>query len=116
VRDHANLVVEIRQPFACSVEFRTADGRRAVKDLSMKVGCVDAVEIDETDRADAGRGEIEGDRRSEAAGADDQNCGVPEFLLSFRTDLRKDDLPRVPIYGSSRDTTSCTFFPSTRPL
>ena len=40
-------------------ELRPADVARAVEDLSLEVGLVDAIEIDEAERADTGRREVE---------------------------------------------------------
>ena len=69
-----------RDPVARGVELRPADVGGAVDDLPLEVGDIDHVEVDDADAADAGRGQVEAERRAEAAGADQQHADA----LSFR--------------------------------
>ncbi len=52
------------------IEFLAADVAGAVDDLALQVGEVDHVEIHQANAANAGSGEIEAQRRTEAAGSD----------------------------------------------
>ena len=48
--------------------------RSVVDDLALQVRVVDDVGVDDAERADAGRGEVERRRRAEAAGADQEHA------------------------------------------
>src|SRR3712207_9131892 len=48
----------------------------AVDDLALQVGLVDDVELDDAERADAGRGQVHEHGRAETAGADGEHLGV----------------------------------------
>ena len=77
------------------VDLEHADGRGGVDDLALQVAGVDDVEVDEAERADAGRGEVERERRAEAAGADAEDAGGLQLLLAFHADLGQDQVARV---------------------
>ncbi len=66
-----------------------------VDDLALQVGFVDDVEVDQADGADAGGGEIERERRAEAAGADAEDLRGLELLLAFHADLGQDEVAGV---------------------
>ena len=77
------------------VQLLAADVLRAVQDLPLEIGEIDDVAIDQADAADAGRGEIERDRRAEPAGADAEDARGLQPLLPLERDLRHDEMPRV---------------------
>ena len=56
-------------------------------DLPLQVRLVDHVRVDDPERPDACRGEVQRRRRSEAAGSDEENAGVQEALLTFLDSL-----------------------------
>ena len=64
-------------------------------DLALQVAGVDDVEVDEAEGADAGGGEVEGERRAEAAGADAEDLRRLELLLALHADLGQDEVARV---------------------
>ena len=64
-------------------------------DLALQVGFVDGVEVDQADGADAGSGEVERERRAEAAGADAEDLGGLELLLALHADLGEDEVAGV---------------------
>ncbi len=64
-------------------------------DLALQVGEADHVVIDDAERADAGRGEIERDRRAEPARTDDEHARRLEFLLSRAAHLAEHDVPGI---------------------
>ena len=69
------------------VDLRHADAVGRVDDLALEVGEVDDVVVDDAERADAGRREVERGRRAEAAGAEQQHLGVEQLLLALQADL-----------------------------
>ena len=64
-------------------------------DLALQVGLVDLVELDDAERADAGRGQVEQRRAAEAAGADHEHLGVLQPLLPGHPDVGDDQVPAV---------------------
>jgi len=72
-----------------------ADVARVVENLSLQIAHVDDVEVDEAERADAGRREVERSRRSQSAGADAQHLRGFELSLARVPDLRHDQMPAV---------------------
>src|SRR5262249_9858185 len=66
-----------------------------MNDLPLQVAEINEVEIDEANAADAGGGEIEAERRTEPAGADEQNARGLQPFLPFEGDFRHDQMPAV---------------------
>ena len=79
------------------LDLRTTDVGVREQDLPLEVARVHAVEIDDAERADPGRGEIQGDRRAEPSRPDDEHLAVQELALPRPADVRQDDVPRVPL-------------------
>ena len=67
----------------------------AVDDLALQVRLVDDVEVDDADRADAGRGQVQQRRRTEPAGADHQHPRVFQPLLPVDAQVGNDQVPAV---------------------
>ena len=61
-------------------------------DLALQVRVVDDVGIDDAERADTRRREIERRGRAEASGADQEDARVEQLLLSDLADLRNQDV------------------------
>src|SRR6516165_1836671 len=72
-----------------------ADLGRAVDDLALQVRERDRVVVDDAERADPGRGEIEQRRRAQPAGPDDQHTRALERLLPRPADLVQDDVAGI---------------------
>ena len=83
------------QAVASGLQLRAADVWRAMQNLSLQVALVDVVEIDDAERADAGRGQIQRRGRPQAAGADAQHAPALEPLLPFHADLGQDEVAAV---------------------
>ena len=77
------------------VDLRLAEVLRRVDDLALEVRVVDDVWVDDADRPDACRGEVEGGGRAEAARADQQHARVEQALLALFADLRDEEVARV---------------------
>ncbi len=87
--------VELVDRLLGGVDLRHADAVGGVDHLALEVGDVDHVVVDDAERADAGRGEVERGRRAEAAGAEQQHLGVEQLELALDADLREQDVARV---------------------
>ena len=57
---------------------------RGVNDLALQVGQVHLVVVDDPDRADAGRGEIEAPSAIRAAGAEQEHLASSSFICPSR--------------------------------
>ena len=68
-----------------------------MQDLALQVAQVDDVVVDDADRADAGRREVEGRRRAEPAGADQQHLGVEQLRLPLLADLGQQEVAAVAV-------------------
>ena len=88
--DGVQLVLRRRQ-------LRTADVRRAVKNLALQVAEIHDVEVDDAERADAGSREIQRGGRSQPARADAQHPGGLQLALPLHADLGHDQMPAVPL-------------------
>jgi hypothetical protein len=75
-----------------------------VQHLALEVANVDDVEIDETERADTRRGEIERRGRAEPAGADEQHARRFDTPLPLELDAGKDEMPVVPAKLVARES------------
>ena len=87
--------VEVGQPVRCPLQLRLSHLRGAVQYLALQVGLVDLVELHDADAADAGRGQVQRQRRAEPAGADQQRGAGLEPLLSRDAHVRDQDVAAV---------------------
>ena len=83
----AHLRIQRAQRGARRFGFQRADARIGVQHLALQVAAIDAVVVDQRQRADAGRGEVERRGRSESAGADQRDARGCELLLSRDADF-----------------------------
>jgi len=67
-----------------------------VSDLTLQIGQVDHVAVDDRDLTNAGTAEEERDRRAEAAGADDQGMCGEQAALSLDADVVEKQMSRIP--------------------
>ena len=72
---------------------RLADAVGRVQDLSLQIGEIDDIGIDDPKCADAGGRQIIRGRRSESTRADQQHLAVQELLLACLTDLGDQKVP-----------------------
>ncbi len=87
--------VEGLQGFACRLHLGHADAVVGVQDLTLEVAQVDDVMVNQPERPDAGGGEIEGGRRPQAAGPDEQHLGVEQLGLPFFANLGQQEVAAV---------------------
>ena len=91
----AHFRVDGLQPIAGRVELGPAHVGGAVQHLPLQVAEIDDVEVHQADPADAGGGEVQPQRRAQAAGADEQDAGRLEALLPLDADLGHDEVAAV---------------------
>ena len=78
-----------------AVDLGPAEVRSAVDDLALQIGERHGVVIDDAERADARRREIEQHRRAEPARADHQHPRAPQRELARSADLAQYDVAGV---------------------
>ncbi len=93
--DDFDVGIDGQHFLAGGIDLIAADILGEVDHLALEVGEIDDVEIDQADFADAGGGQIEPERRAQAAGADQQHLRGLELLLAFDADLGDDEVARV---------------------
>jgi hypothetical protein len=93
--DNFNFRVDGVESRARRFDFPHADRVGAIEDLPLQVGEIDLVGVGQRQPADARRGEIEGRRAAEAAGADDQRGCRAQPFLPLDADLGEQDMPAV---------------------
>ncbi len=79
------------------VDLGDTDALGVVDHLALEVGEVDDVVVDDPERADPGRGQVQRRGRAEAAGAEQQHLGVEQLLLAVDPDLVKQQVARVAV-------------------
>jgi hypothetical protein len=95
VGDDADVGVESGDRLPGAFRLLLADAVIGVEDLALEVRHVDDVEIDDSDRADAGRRQVEAGRRAQPARADEQDLRVEELRLALGPDLRDEEVAAV---------------------
>jgi len=66
-----------------------------VEDLALEIGEIDGIAIHQPHASDARGGEVKGDGRAEAAGADAEHAGSLEPFLSFERHFGHDEMARI---------------------
>ena len=87
VGDHRHVRVERVDRPARRLDLLVADTVGGVDHLALQVREVDDVEVDDADRSHAGGGQVQGRRRAEAAGPDQQHLRPEQSRLAGRPDL-----------------------------
>ena len=103
VRLHADLRIERQHRLARGLYLAGADASSAVRDLALQVGEFDHVVIDQPDGADAGRGEIQRQRRAQSTGAHHQHTRSPQPGLADAADLGEQDMPGIALHFLIRE-------------
>ena len=93
--DDVDRGIEGGELFGGGIELLAANVFGGVDDLALEVARVDDVEVDQAEGADAGRGEIKGQRRAQAAGADTEDAGGLEAALALHAHFGEDEVARV---------------------
>ena len=87
--------IDIGHAICGRIEFLAADVLGPVNHLALEIGEIDHVEIDQADATHAGGGEIQAERRAQAACADQQDLGVFQFQLPVHADFGHDQVARI---------------------
>ena len=97
VGDHVDVGVEGGERLLGRVDLALADAVDVVQDLALQVRVVDHVHVDDADGADPGRGQVQGGRRAEPAGAQQQHLGVEQLELALLADLGQQQVALVAV-------------------
>ena len=97
VGDDVDVGVERGERLLGRVDLALADAVDVVQDLALQVGLVDHVHVDDAERADAGRGQVERGRRAEAAGAEQQHLDVEQLQLALLAHLGQQQVALVAV-------------------
>src|SRR5262249_51869098 len=90
-----DLRIDVVQAVPRGVQLASTDVFRSVKNLTLKIGKIDVVEIDNANRANTGGCQIKRDGRSESSSTDAQNARSFESTLPLGCYLGHDEMPRV---------------------
>ena len=107
VRDDVDIGVEHCQRLLGRVDLAIADPVDVVQDLTLQVRRINIVHVDDADRADPGGSQVHRRRRTEPACAEHQHLGFEQFLLSFDTDFREQDVALVAVHLLGRERGWC---------
>ena len=89
--------VEQRERLLRRVDLAITDAIHVVQDLALQVRLVDHVHVDDAQRADAGRREIQRSRGAEPAGAEQQHLRAEQLLLARVADLGQQQVALVAV-------------------
>ena len=95
VGNDLNVRIERPDRLGRRVHLGAPHGRRGVDDLALQVGHVDIVVVNEPDRPHSGGRQVQGRRRPEPAGTDEQDPGRADALLPHEPHLRHERIAVV---------------------
>jgi len=95
IRLHVDVGIQRLQEPSAGLDLGDSDVGRGMEDLPLQVGEIYDVAVNQANRADARRSQIQRNRGTQTSGADDQDLGPAQFLLTFSSHLIEDDLPAV---------------------
>jgi hypothetical protein len=72
-----------------------SDASRSVKNLPLKIACIDNVIIDNAEPAYTGGSQIIGAGRAQPSSPDNQDAGFAQLLLAFTADLFEDNMTAI---------------------
>ena len=75
-----------------------------MQDLSLQVGAIDDVAIDDRKRPDTGRRQVIRRGRTESTRSDQEHFGVEQFLLTLDADLRDEEMTAVALELFGRES------------
>ena len=97
VGDDVDVGIEHREGLLGRVDLAIADAIDVVQHLALQVRRVDLVHVDDAERADARRGEIERGGRAEATRTEQQHLRLEKFHLTGDADLGQQQMPLVAV-------------------
>src|SRR5262249_11517509 len=90
-----DLRIDVVQAIPGRLQFVPTDVLCSVKNLPLKIGKIDFVEIDNADCSDTGGRQIKRRRRSKSSGADAQGARSFESILPLGGNLGHDKMTRI---------------------
>ncbi len=95
MRYHAHFGIDAGDGLEGALDLVLADTVLGVDDLALQIGKIDAIVVDDIDRAHPGGGQIHEGGRAEPAGADDQHACAQQLRLAVLADLVEDEVAGV---------------------
>ncbi len=89
--------VEVLEPLGGGLDLVFADVGDAEENLPLEIAGADDIDVGQADGADAGGGEVEADRASQAARADAEDLCVQELKLPLHADFGQDQMALVTV-------------------
>ena len=102
VRADVDVRIEGEQALARRLDLGAPDARTVEQHLPLQVRCVDAIVIDDPQRTDTRRREIQRCRRSETARTDDQHARGLQLFLPRESDLLQAQVPLIALAFGGR--------------
>src|SRR5437588_7885816 len=93
--DDLDVRVHRLQPIGRRLGLGPADVFDTVQDLTLEVGGVDVVEVDDADLADPSRSQVEPGGRAQAARAQQEHARPHQLALTFAAHLGQDQMSRI---------------------
>ncbi len=93
--NYVNLRIDAQHGLLSRLRLGFADPLGAMHDLALQVGQVNGIVIGQRDLAYSGRRQIQCDRRTEPAGADNQRMRRQQPLLALDADLVQHNMARI---------------------
>ena len=95
--DDDDVAIDLADRPRRTARLQLADRCCAMNHLTLQVAHIDRIEVDDSDRADAGRREVLQHGRTQTTGPDDQYPRRRQPALPVETELRQRDVAREPV-------------------
>ena len=95
VKDDFDVRVKPADGFTGRLRFGAPHVFRAMENLTLQIGELDRIKIDQTQFADSRGRQVHGNGRAKAARANAQHAGGANFLLALQPDFGQTQMPRV---------------------
>ena len=95
IADNLDVGIDFGNAVARRLDLGAAYVADAVQHLALEVGGIDLVEVDDAELPDAGRGQVDGGRAAQPAGADHEHLAVEQLDLPLFAELAKNGVAAV---------------------
>ena len=89
--------VHVTQTIERRIQLASTDVTGAVEELTLEIALIDNIVVDQTDRPDARRCEVEGQRRSKTPCSDTEYPTTLQATLPLEPDIGQRDMACVPV-------------------
>jgi len=92
---HMHERIDIANSVSGGIELRTSDVARSMNDLSLKIGDINDVEVDESQGSNASRSEVKRGRGSKSSRSNQKDTGGFDLPLAFGANLGKHEVATI---------------------